>query len=183
MKVFIMDWRPDESKMNAKMITIIPKIRKILKKPLGKIISEKEIAELNTKESNSKIIVVGDVSILNFLKKNIKPWLAIFDNKSMRKQISTEQKRILETTWAKTIRIKNERGCLNKYFILHAREFIDHGGGILIDGEEDLVALAFILVIKDNEKVVYGQPDKGLVVVEPDNNLKKKISRWIVECQ
>ncbi|MBI5047105.1 DUF359 domain-containing protein [Candidatus Micrarchaeota archaeon] len=56
---------------------------------------------------------------------------------------------------------------------------LERGGGVLVDGEEDLTALAFILHAKAHDIVVYGQPHKGMVIVKPDKKLKDRVSEWL----
>jgi len=45
---------------------------------------------------------------------------------------------------------------------------------IIVDGEEDLLALPLFLIVPDKSVVMYGQPYEGLVVVKIDLKIRKK---------
>jgi uncharacterized protein (UPF0218 family) len=60
-----------------------------------------------------------------------------------------------------------------------AQGLLQQGGAILIRGEEDLCALAFILEAGENDAIVYGQPGRGIVMVVPGHEVKEKIRKMI----
>ena len=47
---------------------------------------------------------------------------------------------------------------------------------VIVDGEEDLLALVAISVAPDGSLVVYGQPNEGLVLVPVTSQKKKEIA-------
>lgn len=155
------------------MIQIDEETKKILKEPLGKIITQEQIKKLN-----KKIISVGDVCTLSLIKNNIMTDVAVFDFKTKRQEIGKEEREILLKS-AKYIEIQNPTGQLNSQIVKNARKYIDQKINIKIDGEEDLTALAFILELKEDEVLLYGQPNVGIVIVEKDEQLKERIRKWI----
>lgn len=155
------------------MIKIDEETKEILKKPLGRIISEEEIKKLN-----KKIISIGDVCTLNLMKNKIKIDVAVFDFKTKREEISNEEKEILLKS-GKFIELENPTGQLNNEIVKNARRYIDQKINIKINGEEDLTALAFIIELKEHEALIYGQPNVGMVIVEKDDKLKERIRKWI----
>jgi len=59
------------------------------------------------------------------------------------------------------------------------------GGPIIIEvnGEEDLATLPCIQMLPEGGTVVYGQPEKGLVVVNVDEKIKKKVEDILLEME
>lgn len=156
-------------------MTVIPeKVKKALKKPLGRLYKSPSVLK---KMKNRRIIAVGDESTIVLLKNGIKPHLAVFDFKIERKKITREKRSLLLSSFKKIRNYKNRKGTVSGYLLRNAGRLIKDGGAILIDGEEDLTALAFILNAGENDVVVYGQPDKGMVLVLPTKRTKNNIRK------
>lgn len=152
-------------------------VRDELKKPLGSVHSDfKEIMELS---HTHRIISVGDICTLGMLSMGVKPHLAVFDHLYMRRMLTPGMVRILESNFKNPKRYKNSPGTLSKGILSDASKLLEEGGAVLIDGEEDLTALAFIMAAEPNDVIVYGQPDEGMVIVKPNKALKKKIKGWL----
>ena len=152
-------------------------IRKTLKRPLGEL--HKDFRRIRELSRDHRIISVGDICTLELFSMNIKPHLAVFDHKYMRKPLDPGLISILNLHFKNPKRYANPAGTLSEKLIKDAGELIENGGGILIDGEEDLTALAFIKAAGEKDIIVYGQPEEGLVVVVPDKEIKKKIEGWL----
>ncbi|VVC04104.1 Uncharacterised protein [Candidatus Bilamarchaeum dharawalense] len=157
-------------------MNIPDEIKNELKKPLGRLVQIQEMKEISL---SKKIISVGDVCTLNLISIGITPHLAVFDHIYMRKNLDPESVRILHTKFSKPKKYKNPPGTLSNRIINDAKKLIENGGAVLIDGEEDLTALAFILAANENYVVVYGQPNEGMILVEPEKGIKKKIEKLI----
>jgi uncharacterized protein (UPF0218 family) len=151
-------------------------VKNELKKPLGKFTDIKKLKWFGKKR---KIISVGDVCTLNLISAGITPHLAIFDFIYMRQELENDRRELLRRKFAKPKKYKNPPGTLSKKLILDAKKLVKKGGGVLIDGEEDLTALAFILAADEEYLVVYGQPHKGMVMVIPEKEIKRKIKNWL----
>jgi len=152
-------------------------VRKELKKPLGTLHSDfSKIRELSR---THRIVSVGDVCTLGLLAMGIRPHLAVFDHLFMRRRLKPGMIRILELHFKAPKKYKNMPGTLSEAILSKAPGMLDEGGAVLIDGEEDLTALAFILAAGKNDIIIYGQPDEGMVVVKPDKKLKDKIEGWL----
>ena len=50
---------------------------------------------------------------------------------------------------------------------------------ILVDGEEDLLAIPAVLESPDNALVIYGQPSEGLVVVTASAEKKSEVRKIV----
>ena len=153
---------------------ISEKTRQALKQPLGKLkIDLRKVKELS---KSHRIISVGDICTLALLAVGIKPHLAVFDYKAMRKEIDESLIGILKLNYRDPKKYENKAGTLSDRIINDAPKLIEEGGGVLIDGEDDLTALAFIQAAKDDDIIVYGQPNEGIVIVLPDKKTKEKVS-------
>ncbi len=157
---------------------IIPEnIRKELKRPLGELhIDFRKIKKLS---GTMRIISIGDVCTLGLLAIGIRPHLAVFDHKYMRNELDSVLVKILEQNYPKPLRMSNPPGTLSDDIVRDAGQIIEKGGAVLIDGEEDLTALAFIKSAGKKDIIIYGQPNEGMVLVRADGKVKKKIERWL----
>jgi len=159
------------------MVTIPAGVKAALKEPLGKL--QKGYEGLDKLARTHRIISIGDVCTLGLLGHGIRPHLAVFDHLFMRHELPEERKRVLNDAFRNPARYSNPPGTLSESIIADAPMLIEKGGAVLIDGEEDLTALAFIRSAGRNDIIIYGQPNEGLVVVVPDERLKRKIDKWL----
>lgn len=150
-------------------------IKNKLKKPLGKFITLEQVKELGDK----RIISIGDICTLNLISIGVVPHLAVFDHLYMRQKLELESIEILDKNFPNQKRYKNPHGTLSEKILDDAKKLIEDGGAVLIDGEEDLTALAFILAANEDEVVIYGQPKEGMIIIEYDKKIKKKIMGWL----
>jgi GTP-dependent dephospho-CoA kinase len=153
------------------------KVRKELKHPLGELhIDFRKIKKLST---TMRVISIGDVCTLGLLAMGIRPHLAVFDHRYMRNKLAPGFVKILKLNYPNPLKMSNPPGTLSEEIVKNAKNLIENGGAILIEGEEDLTALAFIKSAGKNDLIVYGQPNEGMVVVISNENIKKKIERWL----
>ncbi|RJS76383.1 DUF359 domain-containing protein [Candidatus Bathyarchaeota archaeon] len=158
---------------------LTPQLRLKLKQPLGKLIrgsfeqTMKTFKESIKEEKPPAIISVGDVVSKNLTESNFSPKLLIVDNKVMRKEIEPFQ---LETE--KTIYTENPPGTITNEAAEAIKEAIktNKQTKIVVNGEEDLLALIAILHAPENSIVVYGQPHEGIVVVKVTQEKKEEIA-------
>lgn len=139
---------------------ISEELREKLKKPLGNIVTIQEIINLGSK----RIVSVGDITTLKLLENGLKPHLAIFDFRYMRKPLPKDKTDILKKEFPTRRKIANTAGELSDYLVKNAEKIFEEGGAIEIIGEEDLTALAFFKYLKNKDILVYGQPKKGIVL-------------------
>jgi hypothetical protein len=50
---------------------------------------------------------------------------------------------------------------------------------IIVEGEEDLATLAAVSMVDLGTKVIYGMPDRGMVVVDVDHQEKKRANSFL----
>jgi uncharacterized protein (UPF0218 family) len=149
-----------------------------LKEPFGRLLPgtpAKTMSALNSiiSQTNPKrVVAVGDVVSRETLIAGIRVNLRIIDHISMRKPTAAFNPKI-----GKTYRVNNPAGVIT----LEAWEKIkqamkDDEALIIVEGEEDLLALPCIVESPSNSLVLYGQPSKGLVVVETNSKVKDEAS-------
>ena len=157
---------------------IIPEsVRDGLKTPIGRLCnSAKELLQL---AAGRRLVSVGDAYTLALLRAGTKPHLAVFDFRSMRREISPDDMARLRSEYPQADTYENPPGTLSGAIIADAPMLLEKGGGVLIIGEEDLTALAFVLAAGKADALVYGQPEKGMVLVLPDQKLKKRLAKML----
>lgn len=156
---------------------IPPSVKERLRKPLGSL--QTDFRQIKRLSRNLRVISVGDVCTLGLLAMGIKPHLAVFDHMFMRRKLDEGMVRILDFHFPKQSRYRNPAGTLSEKLLRDAPALIKKGGGVLIEGEEDLTAMAFIRSAGPRDVVVYGQPGAGMVVVRPDAKVKKRIEKLL----
>jgi len=149
--------------------TLTPELRTKLKDPFGNLIEGSpsetmvRVKEQIEKENPSKIISVGDIVSRNLHKYNINPQLTIIDNTSLRVPISPKEPAV-----EKTVYVNNPPGTITVEAIFAIKQALERKKHthIVIEGEEDLLALVVVLYAPENAFVIYGQPYSGIVIVK-----------------
>ena len=158
--------------------------REYFKKPLGVLYrTEKQIKQIieNFKGNISipKIISVGDVTTQLLIDNMLIPDLAIIDDRVQR-----IESKIVALDSFKVEEVKNPAGTITKdswKIINNSLELYKSKIIIKIAGEEDLLVLPVILEAPLNSKVLYGQPNEGLVIVTVTEEIKDKVLRLLLK--
>ncbi|HIJ98621.1 TPA: DUF359 domain-containing protein, partial [archaeon] len=161
-------------------LVVNEEIKKYVRKPLGKIIRESQLSA----NFKGNVICVGDKVTLTCAKLQLMPKVAIVDYKVMRKKISAKDKRQLKKYGTIKLRAKNKAGTISLEAWNKVREALEFTGAIVkveIDGEEDLLTLAAILNGDVGDTVIYGQPGKGIVVVQITEKKKQEIADMLIQ--
>lgn len=129
----------------------------------------------------SKLTTVGDVVSRETLAAGIYVSLRIVDQMTLRKRMSP-----VEIKVERTYKVRNPAGVVTQEAWDAIREALkDTEALILVDGEEDLLAIPAVLESPENALVVYGQPSEGLVVVtasaDKKNEVRKIVNRMTQE--
>lgn len=150
----------------------------LLKEPFGTLVKDNEVSiELLTEilKKAPKVIAVGDTTTEKLVGLGFVPDISVTDCKEKR-VIKTSK---FEYPVDKTIRLQNKPGELSEQVVLEVRKLIlanayDVKIRMIIDGEEDLVALPFLMYSPNDWVICYGQPNEGLVIVKVSAESKKK---------
>ncbi len=125
------------------------------------------------KESSCRVIAVGDIVVANLVNMGFYPAIAIVDYKTKRNIISTHIS--YSRIYRKNYVIVNPPGIISSHAINVLTKILGSDDKVLVEvkGEEDLLVLPILLFSKNNDIVLYGQPDRGLVVVRVDEITRK----------
>jgi uncharacterized protein (UPF0218 family)/oligoribonuclease NrnB/cAMP/cGMP phosphodiesterase (DHH superfamily) len=147
-------------------------VRELLKKPIGKVISEETFSKLSLKN----LITVGDAVSETAIKHNLNPQIIVFDKKIKRLPILKQQEKVLKKYGTLSFKCRNPAGVLTVDSWKTIENALSAGAPsrIEVNGEEDLVALAVLFLAPSGTNLVYGQPNKGIVLVEVTDELKQK---------
>jgi len=158
------------------------KLRNKLKQPLGKLIKGDEDITLESlkkivEESNPELIIsVGDIVSRSILKISVPVNVRIIDNKAMRKDLE-----FFDFKNKKTFHAYNPAGSIEIMAWQAIKEAIKSEDAlVIIDGEEDLLALVAVIESPNNSLVIYGQPKEGIVIIEVDE-IKKREAKSIID--
>lgn len=152
--------------------TLEPFQKEFFKNPLGDVLFEPEGV-------GTIVAVVGDVCLANFRKNNWPYQLGVFDKRSERQAVTKAE--IVNIQYDATA--VNPAGTIQSETIQKLRELlksIDIFGKskakhLFIEGEEDLVTAALILLLPLRSLIYYGQPGEGMVKVWVNERLKERI--------
>lgn len=149
----------------------------ILKAPMGQLAKENELKHCVKLINPVKTIIVGDATLKTCLKEGIKFDYAVIDGQTKRKftEITDFKPQTIINTY-------NPAGTITHEAIDGLRRLFKEESGLLkIEGEEDLLTLACILLLPLNSVVLYGQPDQGVVIVRVDESTKDRWYRFLKE--
>ncbi len=128
------------------------------------------------------IATIGDICTLKIFEEIREPNLCIVDMKTKRNiELKTEQKTIMEKIGTKEVEVVNEAGTISNELWNSIKVAIEDNANtkIIVKGEEDLAALPVISMAKMGAKVIYGMPDKGMVVVDVNQQEKKRANSFL----
>jgi len=152
-------------------------LRDKLKEPIGLLVNEEELLRLLEKEEH--IVSVGDQVTYTLLKNDIEPIFCVVDFKIKRKHCSNDIKEKIQSFGKKRVIIKNPPRCIsgNLWNVIEAAfDNLEKSSlRIEIDGEEDLAALPAILLAPGDVTIIYGLPNKGIVLVKATKEHKRKV--------
>tara|TARA_B100000609_G_C17166091_1_gene408960 strand:+ start:546 stop:1046 length:501 start_codon:yes stop_codon:yes gene_type:complete len=132
---------------------------------------------------NSKFIAtIGDICTVKLIQEEIIPNLMIVDYKTKRNIKLTEmQMSIIESVKSKSVKVDNEPGTISQQLYFEIKNAIKSEimTKIIVNGEEDLATLPVIKHSKIGAKVIYGMPDKGMVVVDVNQRTKERANKLL----
>jgi len=149
----------------------------LLKEPFGVLIKDDNINKesLNGEIGRAnKIITVGDTTTEKFVRLGYIPDISVVDGKE--KRIKKPER--FEYHTDKILHFENKPGELDEHLITEILQLtqskLESKIQFIIEGEEDLVALPFLMFSPDNWVVCYGQPYQGLVIVHVSEDSRSR---------
>jgi uncharacterized protein (UPF0218 family) len=147
------------------MLLLPESLREEVRKPFGKVLTGKKLA-LEIAKAARPLVAVGDQCSADLIKSGIAPDMIVFDFKIKREEISKEMKQLLAPFAKNAFVVLSAPGVISDQLEEAVGKMLSEGkGAIFVAGEDDLSALLIMANAKKGT-LVYGQPDKGAVVVE-----------------
>ena len=127
---------------------------------------------------NSKsVATIGDICTVKLIQEEIIPNLMIVDYKTKRNvKLTQKQMSVIESVKCKSVEVDNESGTISQQLYFEIKKAIKSEimTKIIVNGEEDLATLPVIKHSKMGAKVIYGMPDRGMVVVDVNQQTKER---------
>ncbi|WP_306054008.1 GTP-dependent dephospho-CoA kinase family protein [Natronococcus wangiae] len=162
----------DADSGDEQLLVLPDELRHELKEPMGLLETD---AERLLEAVEGPLIAVGDVVTYHFLQAGRLPDVALVDERTERQTVDEE----IRETVAKRVNVEatNPPAELTADVVRTLRDALerDEPTTILVDGEEDLVALPAIVVAPDGASVVYGQPGEGMVHVVVGDEVRAEV--------
>jgi GTP-dependent dephospho-CoA kinase len=149
-------------------------LRATLAKPLGRLFTVEELGGREFRElvmDSSFVVSVGDRVTETLGAMGRPPDVQIVDGMERRKKRTPP-----EMPYARLIEVENPAGTLTEEAIEGVRSAVSGTKPVrvLVDGEEDLVAIPAIAFAPESTIVFYGQPGEGIVAVKADLRAKAR---------
>jgi len=196
-------------KKEKKELILPEDLREKLRQPIGKVIKNGQLFRYINIMKYSMMIAVGDIISMELVKVGIEPDVKIIDFRSRRKPILDKSEILNSKSQINPkseiinnkrlefkdsnlfgasnleFRISNDPGTINSQAVVAIKKAIDQfiktgkKQTIVINGEEDLLALPAIMLAPLNSVVLYGQWQIGVVMIKVDEKTKKSVSELL----
>ncbi len=166
--------------------------RTALREPLGDIFPGsfaekqsvvKELLNTIEKRKPPAIFSIGDIITRSLQKEGFVPAVSVVDGKSRREALKAEDVLLFESVSGEVY--PNAAGTIASRAVLRLKQLRDGymndkvHGIMLVDGEEDLLALPAILIAPIGSIVAYGQYDLGVVSVTVTETVKNRVQELL----
>jgi len=135
--------------------------------------------ELIATKKPPKVIVVGDFTLKALLNAGCVPDLGIFDR--LTKRVTCDFPNV------KAEVVRNPAGEIGDEAVSLIKKALNSRRRkkvmMAVDGEEDLLSLPAIVNAPEGSLVIYGLPDRGMMLVTADHETKEKIASVISQFQ
>ena len=147
--------------------------RRLFKEPFG--VLYRSMDEVVPLIEGKDVYTVGDVVTHNLQKRGITPTVAVVDGYTMRSPCNR-----MPAVHGECIQVKNPAGTLTDELICALERAVRNPPStIIVDGEEDLAVIPLVLTAHDGAIVLYGQPQKGVVLRTIDSEARKTAQRFL----
>lgn len=117
------------------------------------------------------LVVVGDYSFRRLVEVGLKPHVAVVDAKIERGVVEEP-----DLSGYSVVKVLNRAGMIEPEAASAVVEAIaKRAGAVLVEGEEDLLALPAMHALPDDGVLIYGQPKIGYVVVKGSEEIRRKV--------
>ena len=128
------------------------------------------------------IATIGDICTIKIFEQIREPNLAIVDLKTKRNiSLDNEQLETIMKIGINKVEVENPPGSISNQMwkAIESSFSNEKNTRITVKGEEDLAALAVISMAPKGAKVIYGMPDRGMVVVDVNQQSKMRANNFL----
>lgn len=148
------------------------------KEPIGTELYDEDLQSFDTQTT---LITVGDVVSLTFRKHGIRPDLSIYDGFTERREMTEFARLVSDEPRTKVV---NPAGTITADMAEAVLAGIEGRTGLIeVVGEEDLALLPCILMSPNGTRIVYGWPGKCMMLITTDELTKKTASELLAEME
>lgn len=146
-------------------------LRDELARPIGKIVSAWALRR--HLKGAPKVVTVGDVVTITLLQMGVAPDVAVFDYKTQRSEDYSSKEKIAGMK-GRLVKVENPPGRITRALWAAVRDAVraEEKVKVEVSGEEDLAALAAIVNAPEGAQVIYGIPNKGMMVVDVNRDTR-----------
>lgn len=148
--------------------------------PIGTLVSHTKDISLHLR-TNDLVVSVGDKISYSLLEASIPVHMIIVDYIHKRKPIALKQQNLLKQFGEITYTVTNPAGCITdelwETIKTGLADMCSKTVRIDVHGEEDLASLVVISLAGSNVTVIYGVPDKGVLIVPITKHHKQVVDK------
>jgi pantetheine-phosphate adenylyltransferase len=152
-----------------KDVIVNDKQRQFFSKPIGRLVEQPNY------RTQSPVAVVGDYCLDTFIRNDWNWWnIGVFDKKQQRESFSSE----LISRLSINEEVENPAGKITQDLTKKLSAIVDakqDKSVVFVNGEEDLAAVALVLLLPLDSVIYYGQPNQGMVEMVVTEQLKDKV--------
>jgi len=167
--------------LRLKAFKVSEELRRDLSRPWGLVITNNEVESGKLEETlegmrADLVVTVGDVTTYTFLKRGLKPRVAIIDMRTLRGPYQVDLKKCMRVV----CEVVNPPGHIVSTMVEEIGKALEEGGLVVVRGEEDLLVIPSILALPEGAIVAYGQPGVGVVLIKVDKDKKEKAKELLM---
>lgn len=158
-------------------------LREEFKEPFGRLVEGSDRAAVADEAwtDDAPVVAVGDIVTHSLLETGHVPKTSVIDDRSMREETGDDLRAAVRGRFDRVLEARNPPGHLTDDLDAAVRDAVRGAGTaqVVVDGEEDLAVIPVVLHADVGSRVLYGQPDCGVVVVEVTEERKREIKRLV----
>lgn len=166
----------------ARDLRLPEELRVELGKAIGPVVSSDSLFDAVGKPF--KLVAVGDLCSVSALTEGLHPDIIVVDFKTRRGNEAEIEGYFRELSW-KIIDVVNPPGVLTRSMWQGISEAYksEERVMVVVQGEEDLATLVCIALAPPGSVVLYGLPERGVVVVTADEEAKQKVKKVLLQME
>ncbi len=154
----------------SKPVHFSEQIKEIVRKPLGDL-HHGNVSYSREFADAKPLVVVGDYTFTLLVKAGVRPSVAVLDAKIERGTVG-----LPPLEGYRVVKVQNNPGTISPEAAEAVTEAVRTGNvAVVVEGEEDLLALPAVYALPETGILVYGQPKVGYVVVRGGEEARKKV--------